>query len=447
MGFVTDMFDSDKGAGFQAQKANILQPVNTSQTQNAYDQTQGGMAQQQAFLNALGGQGGIQNQSSVFNQQQGLANMLGAQAMGYGPNPAMAQLAQTTGQNTANQAALMAGQRGSGANAGLLARQAGQQGAGIQQNAVGQAAVMRAQQQLAAQQALQGQQANMANLAGTQVSQQANTLQNYNTTAQQQQQALLNALANYNNTNVTMQSNVNNANAGLANTNAQGQQAMFGGALKGASSFLNMGMAHGGEVQHFDGGGMAEPQLTMPSQSMQPHFEFDKPLSFAGNYLSGNQVTAQPVQTTAAPAAQAPAPAQAGTPGSGAGAGAEALYSGTSSLGSALGEMPGKLIKMGMSAFGGGGGGGAAPGGGDSGGGGSPMSGMSSMLPLLMMAASAGGHVPGKAKVGGDDLKNDTVPAMLSPGEVVIPRSVMSSKDPVGNAAKFVQAVLSKKRK
>lgn len=35
-----------------------------------------------------------------------------------------------------------------------------------------------------------------------------------------------------------------------------------------------------------------------------------------------------------------------------------------------------------------------------------------------------GGHVGGKAKIDGDSEENDTVPAMLSPGELVIPRSV-----------------------
>lgn len=35
-----------------------------------------------------------------------------------------------------------------------------------------------------------------------------------------------------------------------------------------------------------------------------------------------------------------------------------------------------------------------------------------------------GGHVPGKAEHEGDSPENDTVPAMLSPGELVIPRSV-----------------------
>jgi hypothetical protein len=35
-----------------------------------------------------------------------------------------------------------------------------------------------------------------------------------------------------------------------------------------------------------------------------------------------------------------------------------------------------------------------------------------------------GGHVGGHAPVEGDSETNDTVPAMLSPGELVIPRSV-----------------------
>lgn len=43
------------------------------------------------------------------------------------------------------------------------------------------------------------------------------------------------------------------------------------------------------------------------------------------------------------------------------------------------------------------------------------------------LALSKGGHVPGEAKVAGDSLKNDTVPALLSPGEIVIPRSAAHS--------------------
>lgn len=36
-----------------------------------------------------------------------------------------------------------------------------------------------------------------------------------------------------------------------------------------------------------------------------------------------------------------------------------------------------------------------------------------------------GGHVPGRAQVAGDSPRNDTVHAQLSPGEAVIPRSVV----------------------
>lgn len=58
----------------------------------------------------------------------------------------------------------------------------------------------------------------------------------------------------------------------------------------------------------------------------------------------------------------------------------------------------------------------------------------------------SGGNVPGQAKVKGDSFKNDTVPAMLSPKEIVLPRHVTMSNDAPQKAAKFVAAVLAKKR-
>lgn len=42
----------------------------------------------------------------------------------------------------------------------------------------------------------------------------------------------------------------------------------------------------------------------------------------------------------------------------------------------------------------------------------------------LASLLNKGGNVPGKAKVKGDSLKNDTVKTKLSPGEIVIPRTV-----------------------
>lgn len=58
-----------------------------------------------------------------------------------------------------------------------------------------------------------------------------------------------------------------------------------------------------------------------------------------------------------------------------------------------------------------------------------------------------GGFVPGQAKVAGDSPKNDVVNAKLSPGEIVLPRTVVNSKNPSEAAARFVAAVLAKKGK
>ncbi len=55
---------------------------------------------------------------------------------------------------------------------------------------------------------------------------------------------------------------------------------------------------------------------------------------------------------------------------------------------------------------------------------------------------SDGGAVPGRPEVFGDDEKNDTVPAWLSPGEIVIPRSHTGSPEA---AADFVRALQASK--
>jgi hypothetical protein len=156
-------------------------------------------------------------------------------------------LNQATGTNVANQAALMAGQRGASGNVGLMARQAAQQGANLQQQAVGQGATMQAQQSLNAIGAA-------GNLANQQASQQIGQT-NANTQAQQSEQSnLLNSIAGQNQANVGMQSNINTANAGLANTTMQGQQGLLGGLLNsagpaGSTAFSSLGSkAEGGEV-------------------------------------------------------------------------------------------------------------------------------------------------------------------------------------------------------
>lgn len=52
--------------------------------------------------------------------------------------------------------------------------------------------------------------------------------------------------------------------------------------------------------------------------------------------------------------------------------------------------------------------------------------------------AYKGGHVAGEANIDGDHVENDTVPAMLSPGEIVIPRS--KAKDP-DKAKEFIDHI------
>lgn len=80
------------------------------------------------------------------------------------------------------------------------------------------------------------------------------------------------------------------------------------------------------------------------------------------------------------------------------------------------------------------------------GGGGDMMSSAMSMLPMLAMLASKGGPVPGKAKVPGDSYENDTVPARLSPKEIVLPRSVTLDQDAPDKAKKFVERIKNSKK-
>lgn len=240
MGFVGSLLGTSGGAGgtgfASPQQTQLQTPVTNEQANTAYGNAQTGLTNQQNFLNAVN-----PGSLAALASQQQLLQQLQQGAQGYGPNPALAQLAQTTGQNTANQAALMAGQRGSNQNAGLIARQAAQQGAQNQQNAIGQAATLSAQQQLAQQQALAQQQQAM-------IGQQQSATNNYATSAQNEQANLLNSIASANNARTASQGNVNSANAALAGTQMQGQQNMLGNATQGFGSAIMSAFADGGEI-------------------------------------------------------------------------------------------------------------------------------------------------------------------------------------------------------
>lgn len=292
MGFIGDLLGGGKnGANFQAQSATILNPTTTGQASTAYDQTQQGIAQQQAFLQALQAQNGIQNQQGVFNQLQGVAN-------GTGPNPAMAALNNATGQNVANQAALMAGQRGAGQNAGLLARQTAMQGANTQQQAAGQGAALQAQQSLGALNQLGG-------IAGQQVGQQAQALQGYNQAAQGQQQNLLGSIANQNTANVQNASQANTANAKIAEGNQKSQNGLLGGLLGGLGSVITGGAlpAIGGAIGNMfsstptGAGGGAGAGGAAPTAFMAEGGQVKGPRSKVAIHLNhGGSVTVQKEQ-------------------------------------------------------------------------------------------------------------------------------------------------------
>ena len=67
---------------------------------------------------------------------------------------------------------------------------------------------------------------------------------------------------------------------------------------------------------------------------------------------------------------------------------------------------------------------------------------------VAMTGKARGGamEVPGKAKYRGDTRANDTVPALLSPGEIVLPRTVAQSDDAPEKAKRFVEAIKTKKK-
>lgn len=410
------------GTGFAGpNQADVINPVANGQVETAYTGNQNALAQQQALLQALQAQNGLQNQSNVYNQLQGVAS-------GTGPNPAQAMLNQATGANVAQQAALMAGQRGSSANPALIARQAAMQGANLQQQAIGQGATMQAQQALNALN-------SAGNLATTQAGQQIQGTQ-ANTQAQQGEQAqLLNALQGVNQARTSSQSSVNAGNAALAGTTMQGQQGMIGGVLNGAGAAL--GLAKGGVVPRYAAGttdigaDMSKP-LEQTIKASTPQSSFGKILSAAASSMP-----------------ETGSNANYGNPG------ANQLSQGMSNFTKNLFKSSPQQPTI--------------------------MAGEPSALPNGEMYAAKGGKVPamvspgekylkpsdvkevakgknpmkvgekipGKPKVPGakDSYANDTVPKTLEAGGIVLPRSVTQAKNAPEKAAEFVRAVMAKNRK
>lgn len=414
-------------------QAQIINPVDAGQTATAYTNANDAIAKQQAFANAVNAQNGLGNQSSVFNQLQGVAN-------GTGPNPAAAQLAQSTGQNVANQAALMAGQRGSSANVGLLARQGAQVGGNLQQQAAGQGATMQANQSL---NALNSQ----GSLATSQANQQASAVSGLAQSTQGEQANLLNSIQGVNNASVASQTSVNNANAGIIQNSMKSQA----GLLSGAGQAL--ALAQGGVVpgpQKLADGGAVSPSAPQPKSSYAKVIAgaLDNSVNSSApqdtSFQSGQQM-GKAIGTLAKKGYGA-----ISDPGTSQGQGLQQDPLGVGSLdpnaiapsaaassslgGADMASQLGSMAEIGLAK-------------------GGPVKAMVSpgeqylkpnevkeVVTKGKNPLEEGERIPGKPKVKGNSYANDVVPKTLESGGIVIPNSVMQSKDPAANAAKFVAA-------
>lgn len=485
----------DMGAAFTAQ--NGYQAGIAPTTQTDYTRAIG-----QAGNNSIGGYGNFQQNQM---QQQQLADQYGQQAMGHGPNPAQAALNQNTGNNVAAQNALMAGQRGAGANAGMMARQAGQAGAGVRQSAIAQAATLQAQQSLAAQQ----QQAALFGQMGAQniAEQQANTqMFSAATGAQNAQNA--GQIQNY--------GQMQGINSTIAQNNANAVNQTTGGILGGAASIASMFSDEnvkkdikpaGGKIKEFlDNAGaheysydssvqgkpgaapgrhigpmaqelekseLGQQMVTNTPQGKMVDFQHSmgtmvaslselnkrlEALEGGGKKMAqGGEVEQQPdagagFKSNATSGAMPYAP-----PGLASVPMGEGVAGGIPSISKMMGGQMGAggvaMAEGGPVSFAGRHLNGYAHGG--------QVNAMVSPEEIYLNPREArevagnqdkakrilphAKHIPGKAKVKGNSYSNDTVPAKLEEGGVVIPRTVANSKNLSASAAKFVAAALARK--
>lgn len=337
-----------------------------------------------------------ENLQSNIGNQNAFAKALQLQTQGGGPNLAQSLLSNATGENVANQAALMASQRGTGANAGLIARQAAQQGSKIQQDTAGKAAAIRQQQQLNAQQGL-------GNVYGQIGQESGNQLNSYLGGQNAQNQNIV---------------NTNQINAGIGQANTAGGSSVMSGIGQALPGIANMFSSSGGSSAGSTPGSSAgygvnslssNPNAAVGAYNqlakggpVQP-FSEDLPEHFSGiasiyhPHMTGSNVN-QPSYN-----ASTNAYAEGGKVDAKVSPGEKFLK-------------PKDVKKV-------------AEGKAD------PM--------------SIGETIPGKPKVPGavDSYKNDTVSKKLETGGIVIPRHITQGKNPGKEASEFVMAIIKKQKK
>lgn len=367
---------------FQAAAAPLQAGTTAGQLNTAYGGTQGALTNQGTVAGALTPQA-----AAAAQEQAGLAGAYGAIANGQGPNPALAQLNETTQQNIANQGALIAGQRGASSNVGLIARQAAQQGAATQQQAVQGGATLEAEQELGALSglgSLSSQQANEATAATGAA-----------TTGQVQEQGVLQgANTALNAANVTQQNNINSVNAGISTANQAQNNNLLNDVGNGVSAVAPYLAA--GASSLLGSGGNTYGSDTFTDQ-------YGNPAATSGANFNG------PVQ---------PAYARGGRviPGPHKSHVANFLFA-------QGGKVP-ALVSPGEIYL-------------------SP-----EKVRAVMNGANpfkVGEKIPGKAKVSRDSTKNDTVPRELEEGGVVLPKHITKKRDPE-KAELFIRRAMHMKR-
>jgi len=360
--------------------------------------------------------GGAGPASGTIGQMSALSQSLEAAANGQGPNPALEQLRQTTSSNINNAAGMAASARG--VNPALAARMAVDTAGSENQAAAGQAATLSAEQQIAARQQL-GQ--NLQGTVGAQLGQQAagtsllGTAGGLDLSSQglNQQTGAQNAALNL---------GAQQINAGVSSQNASQWGQLIGGALNGAGGALSIpGGGGGGASSVAD---VAAPVLMGSGGGEVPSQADRGPLY---SYLDGLHGSSQGGMSSGGQASSPP-------PGVG-----QALEQGSQD---AYYKVEGQHLAGSM----------YANGGSIHAGGKVPVvlsPGEKVLLPGTSpsgAAARAGSapRVPGKAQVQGNSPKNDTVHAKLTPGSIVLPRTVVNAANPAKAASSFVASLVKR---
>jgi hypothetical protein len=345
---------------------DIKDPAGMNQYTDLANQAQQEYGNQRAFMGA-----------NVDPKRKQLLDQLGAQAAGTAPSIAEAQLKSAFDKSLQQQLSLARSGRG---NAGLASRNAAGQIAQTQQNIAGQAAVARLQEQNQAQnnlqQAIQNEQQYATGTLGSALGSQANVA------------AMQNAQRDRNDARTGQLLGGVGQIAGMFLGLAEGGQVpSLESVLKSKYGKSPQKLAYGGQYRADVG---SVDQLVSDSQKIAEKGK--KGAEQATSFLSGgikklNNKHLEEQDDLALDEMTAEFEAE------------EALKQ-QPALSSFVPRMPGPGVPV------------LSP----------------TMLPISRsMPMSKGGNVPGKEEVKGDSFKNDKVPALLSAGEIVIPKSVIDA--------------------